>query len=628
MEIIKSKGSSLPSFRSNTTQIMVISASLQFVIFNLSVPILALILLLVLGTYVFTFQTSFVSRLLLSFVTIFGSFVSILLVFGILGLNTLSNQKIATIFISTLSLALTFLATIRTKQKKINFALNFKGQTYLSGFIFLLPFLFLAWFRPYENRNLWAYIGWDRSGQHLAQVLDLNAKGTFYYEFPGTLYPRAMHSVLAQFNALTITPTVSPQQRINQAFGLLIWVEWLGAILTLLLLLLIFQHIAIKLKIRPFSIACGSLLIGWIYSSDQFLLVPFNHGWSASIVGAWLCLLAAWGFLVFKENSYKFIFLSAISMLTAHTWTLVLPFVGVLQFFVLVQFLGSKIGFSRKKLVLILFTIFAEILALLPLVLVTFSEFANTDSFNAKNYVPLFYLPLQIVLIISSILIVNRLRHNDNQSSYLLIWAVSLGIVSTYLFAVSIESPLIKLYYYPAKLLWTYLLLLVPFCVVSIVYFSRKILNFLDSTNRIAAGFLILSLFGATAYSAKFSWVTFSGNNLVNSTLGSSLVFPYENKVLLQNLDILNKNRSIVIWNADGFDYVNSYWLILSGHPTISPFDANDQNYQQLCQFLRDRKDTLLVGRDREVLLFVREECEFVGEVLFYNKDFRRLLKI
>jgi hypothetical protein len=298
LEIVKN--SKLPNLKSNLTQIIIIALSLQFVIFYVSVPVLALILLLVLNSYLFTFQTSFISRLTLSFLTVFGFFVTILLVFGILGLNTLSNQKGATVFVSFLNLAITYLAIIRTRHKKINFVFNLREQTYLSGFIFFLSFFFLAWFRHYENRNLWAFIGWDRSGQHLAQIIDLNAKGIFYYEFPETLYPRAIHSVLAQFNALTITPSISPQQRINQAFELLIWAEWLGAFLTLLLLLLIFRQIAAKLKIRPFSLTCGSLLIGWIYSSDQFLLVPFYHGWSASIAGAWLCLLAAWVFLVTK----------------------------------------------------------------------------------------------------------------------------------------------------------------------------------------------------------------------------------------------------------------------------------------------------------------------------------------
>lgn len=628
MEVIKSTGFGLPSLRSNATQIVVISSFLQFVVFTQSIPILALILLLILGSFVFTFQTSFVSRLLLSFVTVFGSFVSILLFFGVLSLNTLSDQKVATIFISTFSLVITILAIIRTKQKKIDFALNFKEQIYLSGLIFLLPFFGLAWFRPDEERNLWAFIGWDRSGQHLAQIIDLNAKGTFYYEFPGTLYPRAMHSVLAQFNALRLTPSITPQQRVNQTFEILIWCEWLGAILTLLLLLLIFRQLAVKLKVSAFFQTCGSLLIGWIYCSDQFLLVPLQYGWSASIVGAYLCLLAAWGFLEIQKSLYKFMFLSAIGMLTAHTWTLVLPFVGFLQIVVLIQFLLSKSELDRRKLLWMTLTIFAEVLSVLPLALVTFNEYANPTAFNAQNYVPIFFLPLQIALMIFSILIANRLRLIDKQGSYLYFWAVSLGLASTYLFAVRIESPLIQLYYYPAKILWTYLLLLVPICIVSIVYFLQKLLGKLNSNNKVMIGILLLALIGASSYSAKFSWVAFSSKNLLNSTLGNSMVFPAENKMLLQNLEILDKKGSIVIWNADGFDYVNSYWLILSGHPTISPFDANSQNYQQLCQYLMDREDTLLVGRDREVLLLVRERCEFVGEIQFYDKDLRRLFRI
>jgi hypothetical protein len=628
MEMIKFKGFGMPSLRSYTTQIVVISAFLQFLVYTQSIPILAIMLLLFLGSFVFTFQASFVSRLLLSFVTVFGSFVSILLFFGVLGLNTLSDQKVATVFISTFSLVITFLAIIRTKQKKVDFVLDFKEQGYLSGFIFLLPFFSLAWFRPYEERNLWAYIGWDRSGQHLAQIIDLNARGAFYYEFPGTLYPRAMHSFLAQFNALTLTPSISPQQRVNQTFEILIWCEWLGAILTLLLLLLIFRQLAIKLKVPAFFQICGSLVIGWIYCSDQFLLVPFLHGWSASIVGAWLCLLAAWGFLEIQTPLYKFMFLSAIGMLTAHTWTLVLPFVGFLQVVVLIQILLSKSQVDRRKLIWVTLTIFAEVLSVLPLALATFNEYANTTAFNAENYVPIFFLPLQIALMICSIVIANRLRLYDKQGSYLYFWAVSLGLASTYLFAVSIDSPLIQLYYYPAKLLWTYLLLLVPICVVSIVYFLRNFLGNLNSKNKVAIGFLLFTLIGTSFYSAKFSWVTFSSKYLIDSTLGNSLVFPAENKMLLQNLEILNRKGSIVIWNADGFDYVHSYWLILSGHPTISPFNANNQNYPQLCQYLMDRKDTLLVGRDREVLLLIGERCKFVGEIQFYDKDLNRLLRL
>ena len=381
------------------------------------------------------------------------------------------------------------------------------------------------------------------------------------------------------------------------------------------------------MKIRPFSLTCGSLLIGWIYSSDQFLLVPFYHGWSASIAGAWLCLLAAWVFLVTKEASGKFILLSIVSVLTAHTWTLVLPFVGMLQILALIQFFRSRLEFSRKKLVLILLTILVEILTILPLALITFNEYANPTAFNAENFVPVFFLPLQISLIIFSILIGKRLRLHDNQGSYLYFWAASIGIVSTYIFAIRIESPLIQLYYYPAKLLWTYLLLLVPISIASLLYFTRRLLVMLEANSKLAMGFLLIALFSATTYSAQFSWATFSSKNYLNSSMGNSFIYPSENKILLQGLEILNKEGSVVIWNADGFDYVNSYWLILSGHLTVSPFVANEQNYPQLCQYLRDHRDTLLVGRDRKVLLLIRERCEFVGEVLFYDTDLRRLLE-
>lgn len=583
-----------------------------------ALPIFAVLMFTLIGTFLLSDNITLDKRLVFSFVLNFAAVTFILLILGIKRIKTFSDEHDSFVFLTILNIIVSTSAFIVQKKKNI-VEISFKeSKNYLAGSLFFIPFVVLAWFRNDSNRNSWALVGWDHSGQHLAQIIDLNSRGSFFYEQETTLYPRAIHSYIAQFNALRLSPDSLPEKKLNNAFEMLIAFDWIGSILALVLLLLIFKELSEKLKFSRTKVIVGSLLIGWIYSSDQFLLWPLIYGWSSSLVVAWLCLAAVYGHIIIESTRTKFLFLCLIGYLVVHSWTLVFPFILTLQFAAMIQiYRDRKASKLRKSFVMVSLGIFLEATAILPVVFATIGVYNSASSFSAKNFVPEFFQPLLFVIIISSVILFFKLHTVSLLRSRIYIAAVLINIATVYVFAIMIDSPLNQLYYYPAKLLWNYLLLLVPFVAIFLLYSLKNIAFEKHGTIMIFTSCIIL--FSISLFSAKNSWNSFANTKLIKSS--DYLLYPTANKKILQESGLLNYPGPIVIWNKDGYDPISAYWVILSGHPTISPFDANDSISKTVCQFFSDNPNTTLVSRNLVALSEIRNTCQFTGRSLVFNSE-------
>ena len=610
-----------------TVQRSIIIVSLLIELFYLfSLPFYAVLGLIVLGTFIFTSFTSLASRILFSFFLLFSSTVEILLILGLFRIQTMASRQSALIFLTCINIAVTIFSFRAAKNMTIKFNLKNIIPDYLFGFIFFIIFFISANFRPSRSRNLWAFAGWDHSGQHLAQIVDLNIKGSLYYDaLNGTLYPRAIHAFIAQFNALLFTIHISPQTRLNSAFNILVLMDWLGSGLTLLLLLVIYKYIVDSFHTSRLTLVIGSLLVGWVYSSDQFLLLPMHFGWSASIAGVWVVLYGIYGFLCVTNIYARVLLLSLTSVLIINTWTLLFPLVFLLQLFALKKIIVKKSRLSiLKRSAFLVFCLTLELVGSVPLILQTFGKYANTSSFAAKDYVPTFFLLLEIGILWGTGIFLWKLRHRNQKEIRFYVLVVLGFILVTYGFALVINSPLLDLYYYPAKLLWTLLLLLIPVCIVAFILPINKYLK--NFSFKGTSLFILSVLLFSTCFSSQLSWCDFTNTNIFKNA--NFRAYPIEDKEILQNISLLNHVGPVVIWNDDRFDYVNSYWLVLSGHLTISPFDANNEDKTKLCFFLSANPNTFLISRKLEQLNQIESNCKFRGQSFLFKSRLQKTTSI
>lgn len=537
---------------------------------------------------------------------------TVLLVLGKIDLTTLNNYDHQKIFlaISNFFIFVVYLLLSPGRQNRVT---RFHKET-IYGLCWLLPFIALTLMQENGFRNRWLYAGWDASGQHLAQVVGLLKEGRLIYNSAeGFIYPRAIHSVLAHLISLSDISNTPNSQILNSAMTMLLYGFWTFTALSLLALIRIAIFLANRFSFSNSEMLLCINLIGFVFVSDQFLPWSLFNGWLASLFNAFLTLVVV--LLNLEENSAKrrMFMNSTLLILIINTWPIYALFVGIFLCRDMYTLLKHR---SLNYLNYVLLNLIYVGLLTWPLLSETVKDYGSINSFNHRDFVPTFFWPLEVAILVG--LLVLRFGSKSFKKAKIVFdfMAVTGFIIFPYFFAIYIQSPLYNMYYFPAKILWNSMLVALPFAIIGGLTFMAKLLNIKRSTflNRVVVIVLILLL----PISSGHGFGAFD-SNLGRHEIRSKLI-PRIDLEFLKSGEFLNNPGSKVVWNGDRYDFLFSYWLILSGNKTISPFVANQKDIISMCNFIKNNDNVYFFSRNIRYINYVEKNCLAKGLQMIHIK--------
>jgi hypothetical protein len=542
-----------------------------------------------------------------SIALLFGTLIFSQLILGIFQVSYYSNYFIL-ITISFLSHSLFFYYVNKCTRGVFRSTLDLKLLIITS-----LPYLILIIYNlslSRYDRLRWALSGWDHIGQHVAQITVLKSVDYFNYDvnidptsgnIASNMYPRALHSVIMFY--LSIRRDKNTVSFISDAFAYLSYFELILIFLITLNLLGTLGYLY-SLKpnyVRPWNIFLGSFLIGIIVLHDLFLSWFLAFGWSNSLFAAFIISAILLIYQTSQKHLFDLLAILLLNIMLVHTWPYFILFVFLNLTFFLYKF-RDRFGLTRLFFILLVFFV-----PLYQIFFYTIKYFLSKSAVAHNNYTP-GISSFVIIFLLGSFIFYLFICNFNHLSSILPYFFLLINFLLIY----TIDDSRFKdLNYVASKFLQILLVISIPFFILFILYFGKKIGNLLFIP-------LLVVLVITSFTNSRQGVMQLIGKE---NMMGSIISLPSKEQVkFLMNFDFAKfLDKKVVFWNENGYDYSNSHWFMIGGIETINPVSANNVDRNTLCDFTSDDKKTLIISTKPTFIQEFKDFCKFNYEILMFK---------